>query len=140
MPQNEIIFMHRTQTNPETRPPVTEGRYCRARAFRDGKLICGRVELIVTADLRLGLAPHERRYFAAQFLERLHPSLCAELADLVRHRGVVARRAAERMQPIEIVFDDLRLGSQAITARIQPPQQRHGELYGIKFALRELAP
>jgi hypothetical protein len=126
----------RTQTVAEPHRPLTEGRYRWARAYREGELICGSVELIVSADFRLGLAPHERRYFTARFFERLHPQLRTELGELVRRRGSAARRAAERMAPLEIVFDDPRRGRQQIVGAIQPPQVRRGELYEIAFDRR----
>jgi hypothetical protein len=119
-----------------TRRLLTEGRYRWARAYRGGELVCGRVELTVSADFRLGLAPHERRYFTARFFERLHPELQTELTELVRRRGAPGRRAAERMQPIEVVFEDPRRGPQRIVGRVQPPQRRCGELYEIEFDLR----
>ena len=122
-----------------TRPLLTEGRYPRARAYRGGELVCGRVELTVSADFRLGLTPHERRYYTARFFERLDPKLHHELDELVRRRGAPAKRAAERMQPIEVVFEDPRRGHQRIVGWVQPPQRRRGELDEIEFALREPA-
>jgi len=116
--------------------PLTEGRYRWARAYRDGELVCGRVELTVRADFRLGLAPHERRHLAARFLEHPHPGLRSELAELVRRRGAAARRAAERMQPVEIVFEDPQGGRQRVVGWVQPPQVRRGDLNEIEFALR----
>ncbi len=95
------------------------------------------MELRVTADTRLGLAPRERRQLAARFVEYLHPTLRTELDELVRRRGAVARRAAERMEPIELVFDDTRLGLQRIVGWVQPPQRRNGALHEIEFDLRE---
>lgn len=123
-------------TDATTRRPLTGGCYRWARAYRDGELVCGRVELTVSVDFRLGLAPHERRYFTARFFERLQPELQTELTELVRRRGASARRAAERMQPLEVVFEDPRRGSQRIVGRVQPPQRRRGELYEIEFDLR----
>jgi hypothetical protein len=120
--------------------PLTEGRYRWARAYRDGELVCGRVELTVRADFRLGLAPHERRYFAARFLEHPHPGLRSELTELVRRRGAAARRAAERMQPVEIVFEDPQGARQRVVGWVQPPQLRRGDLDDIEFALRAPAP
>jgi hypothetical protein len=119
---------------------VSGRRYSLAHACRDGEVVCGRVELIVRADTRLGLAPRERRCVAARFLEHLHPVLRAELAELVHRRGAVARRAAERMEPVELVFDDPRLGLQRIFGWVQPPRLRHGELHEIEFDVRESAP
>lgn len=101
-------------------------------------MVCGRVELILRADLRLGLTPRERRVFAVRFLDGLEPVLLAELTELVRRRGAVARRAAERMQPIEIVFDDPPRGLERIMGLIEPPQQRNGDLQDVQFGLREL--
>jgi hypothetical protein len=118
-----------------SRRPLTEARHRWARAYRDGELVCGRVELTVSADFRLGLAPHERRYLTARFFERLDPVLRDELAELMRRRGAAARRAAERMAPVEVVFDDPRCGRQRIVGAVQPPQVRRGELCEIRFDL-----
>jgi hypothetical protein len=130
----------RSHVQDRSHRPLTEGRYRWARAYRDGELVCGRVELTVRADFRLGLTPHERRYLAARFLERPHPGLRSELAELVRRRGAAARRAAERMQPVEIVFDDPQGGRQRVVGWVQPPQLRRGELNEIEFGLRAPAP
>lgn len=116
---------------------VFEQRYSWGRAYRDGTIVCARVHLTIGCDVRLGLARHERRYVVARFLERLHPMLHSELTELSRRRGAAARRAAERMDPIEIVFDDRRLGRQRITGWVQPPQIRCGELREIEFGVRE---
>jgi hypothetical protein len=91
-------------------------------------------------DDRLGLAPHERRYVIARFLDRLHPTLRLELTELARRRGAAARRAAERIEPIVIVIDDARHGRERIVGRIVPPQVRCGDLRDVEFGLRELAP
>jgi hypothetical protein len=40
---------------------VFEQRYAWGRAYRDGTLVCGRVNVIVDHDVRVGLAPRERR-------------------------------------------------------------------------------
>src|SRR4051794_26530455 len=100
---------------------------CWAHACRDDEVVCGRVELIVTADTRLVLAPRERRRIAARFVEHLHPALRTELSELVRRRGAAARRLAGRMDPIELVFDEPGGRLQRITGWIQPPQVRHGQ-------------
>jgi hypothetical protein len=118
----------------------TNGRYHWAHACRDGEVVCGRVELTVRTDTRLGLTARERRCFAARFVEHLHPVLREELNELVHRRGVASRRAAERIGPIELVFDDPRLGLQRIIGWIEPPQRRHGDLHEIEFRLREPAP
>jgi hypothetical protein len=117
------------------------GRHsCSAHAGRDGEVVCGRVELSFGADTRLGLTARERRRITVRFLDRLEPVLRTELTELVRRRGAVARRAAERMEPIEVVFDDPRLGLQRIVGWIQPPQRHNGDLHDIQFGLREPAP
>jgi hypothetical protein len=108
-----------------------------AHACRDGEVVCGRVELTVRTDTRLGLTPRERRRLAARFVEHLHPVLREELKELVHRRGAASRRAAERIEPIELVFDDPRLGPQRIVGWIEPPQRRRGDLHQIEFGLRE---
>jgi hypothetical protein len=123
----------------ETIRRVAERRYRWARAYRDGRLVCGRVDLTVRADTRLGLAPRERRDLAAYFVERLSPCLRGELAQVVRRRGAAAQRAAESLAPIELVFHDARLGRQLLVVRVGPPQVRCRELCDIAFTLRELS-
>lgn len=89
------------------------------------------------ADTRLGLTPRERRIFTVRFLDGLEPGLRTELTTLVRRRGAAAQRAAERMQPIEIVFDDPLRGLQRIAGSVQPPQRRTGvDLRDVQFGLR----
>ncbi|MGH2941965.1 MAG: hypothetical protein ACRDLN_04235 [Solirubrobacteraceae bacterium] len=117
---------------------MAEHRYRRARAYRHGELLCGGVYVTVKADTRLGIAPRERRDIAAYFLEHLAASFRHELAQLVHRRGAAAQRAAESLEPIELVFDDPRLGTQRIVGRVVPPQVRRGELQEIQFGLREL--
>jgi hypothetical protein len=119
---------------------LTGRRACSAYACRHDEVVCGRVELTVDADTRLGLTAREGHGVTVRFLDRLEPALRAELAELVRRRGAAARRAAERMDPIEIVFDDPRLGLQRISGWIQPPQRRNSDLHDIQFGLREPAP
>jgi len=111
-----------------------------AHACRDDEVVCGHVELTVGADTRLGLTARERRIVTVRFLHPLEPRLRAELTELVRRRGAAARRASERMQPIEIVFDDPLRGLQRISGSVQPPQRRGGDLHDIQFVLRETAP
>jgi hypothetical protein len=117
-----------------------EQRHASGRAYRGERLVCARVQLTIGRDDdRLGLARHERRYILARFCERLDPALRAELSELVRRRGTAARRIAETLQPIEIVVDDPCRGRRRLTARLQPPQLRCGDLRQIEFGLRELA-
>jgi hypothetical protein len=129
----------RTQADVETDQPLTERRHW-AHACRDGEVLCGRVELTIRADTRLGLAPRERRCVVARFRDYLHPALRADLADLVRRRGTIARRAAARMAPIDLVFFDPDAGLQRLSGWLQPPHRRHGDLRDIEFGLRESAP
>lgn len=120
---------------------VFEQRYGWARAYRDGRLVAGRVRLIVDHDVRVGLASRERRRrsLRASFAERVDPALRAELVAVARRRGAAARRAADRIEPIEIVIDDPYHGRERIVGRLEPPQVRHGDLCDIEFAVRELA-
>lgn len=118
---------------------VFKQRYAWGRAYRDGSLVCGRVHITIGRDDRLGLAPHERRFVAARFLDRLHPTLRSELVELIRRRGAAARRAAERMEPIVVVIDDPRHGRERIVGQLKPPQVRHGDLRDVEFHLREPA-
>ena len=111
----------------------SEQRYAWGRAYRGRSLVCGRVHVRIGRDDRLGLAPHERRYVAARFLDRLHPDLLAELT----RRGSAARRAAERLEPIVVVIDDPCLGRERIVGRIEPPQIRRSYLGDVEFGLRE---
>ena len=140
MPQDPTIPGFLNASQGEMDHPLTGRRFCSAHACRDDEVVCGRVELIVRADTRLGLTPRERRRVAARFLEHLHPVPRMELTELVRRRGLIARRAAERMKPIELVFDDPRLGLQRIVGWVQPPQRHHGDLHEIEFDLGEPAP
>jgi hypothetical protein len=121
------------------RVTLFEKRYAWGRAYRDGSLVCTRVHVTFRRDERLGLAPHERRYVAARFLDRLHPDLRAELAELARRRGAAARRAAERIEPIVVVIDDPLHGRERIIGRLEPPQVRHSYLGDVEFGLREPA-
>jgi hypothetical protein len=121
---------------------VIEQRYAWGRAYRNGTLVCGRVNVTVDHDVRVGLAPRERRRrsIRAAFTERVDPTLRAELAAVARHRGAAARRAADRMEPIEVVLDDPHRGRQRIIGRVQPPQQHHDDLDALEFGLREEPP
>jgi hypothetical protein len=118
-----------------------EQRDALGRAYRNGTLVCGRLHVTFRRDDRLGLAPHERRYVAARFLDRVHPDLRDELAELARRRGAAARRAAERIEPIVVVIDDPCRGRERIVGRIEPPQVRlfFGCLSYVEFGLREPA-
>jgi hypothetical protein len=99
--------------------------------------VCGRVHVTFGRDDRLGLTQRERRCLRARFLDRLHPDLQAELAELARRRGAAAQRVAERLDPIVVVIDDPQTGRERIEARIEPPQVRRAYLGDVEFALRE---
>lgn len=116
-------------------PMLTDQRHGWGRAYRDGEVVCGRVRVTIGRDGRLGFTRHERRYLSARFVGPLHPALRAELVALVRRRGAAARRAAEAMARIELVFDEDRLGE--IAGYVEPPQLRWGKLSEIEFGLRE---
>ena len=107
------------------------------RAYRSGRLVCGCVHVTVRLDDRLGLTPQERRLVGVRFHEPLDDDVCAELGRLVRQRGSSSRRAAERIDPIEVVVDDLHGNRARIVGWLQPPQVRHGQLRDIEFGLRE---
>jgi hypothetical protein len=117
--------------------PLAERRHRRARAYRHGELICGRVDLTVSLDGRLGLAPRERRQLIARFVERLAPAFRHELEQLVRRRGAGATRIGERIESIELVFDDPARNGQRLVARVEPPQSRRWELSENEFVIRE---
>lgn len=119
---------------------VFDQRYAWGRAYRDGSLVCGRVHVTFGRDDRLGLAPGERRYVIARFLDRLHPTLHSELVELARRRGAAARRAADRMDPVVLVVDDPQHGRDRIIGRLQPPHVRGGDLRDVEFGLREAPP
>jgi hypothetical protein len=117
--------------------PVRERRYHGARAYRDGELICGRVDLTIALDARLGLAPRERRRLVVRFVERVAPAFRHELEQLVRRRGAGAKRIGDRLAAIELVFDDPQRDSQRLVGRLEPPQARRWELSENEFVIRE---
>lgn len=133
-----VVGLRTQAVAPPDHSPIAR-RSCCAHACRDSEVVCGRVELTVGADSRLGLTPRERRVLTVRFLDGLESRLRAELTELVRRRGAIAWRAAERMDPIEIVMYDPLRGLLRITGWVQPPQRRNGDLQDVQFGLRELA-
>jgi hypothetical protein len=138
------VRLHPTLPAPLTPPPpasadvpLAERRHRRARAYRDGELICGHVDLTISLDARLGLAPRERRQLIARFVERLAPTFRHELEQLIRRRGAGATRIGERIESIELVFDDPQRSGQRLVARIEPPHWRRWELAENEFVIRE---
>ena len=112
-------------------------RRCRlGRAYRAGRLVCECVQVTVLRDGRLGLSPHERLLVRVRFHEPVDDDLRDELTRLVRRRGAAARRAAEHVDPIEVVVDDPNGERERIVGRLEPPQVRHGLLRAIDFELR----
>jgi hypothetical protein len=116
--------------------PRERAREKLGRAYRSGRLVCGCVHVTVRLDDRLGLTQQERRLVGVRFHEPLDDDVRAELGRLVRQRGSAARRAAERMSPIEVVVDDRHGARVRIIGRLQPPQARHGQLRDIEFELK----
>jgi len=107
------------------------------RAYRSGRLVCGCVHVTVRYDDRLGLTQPERRLVAVRFHEPLDDDVRAELDRLVRQRGSAALRAAERIDPIEVVVDDPHGARVRIIGWLLPPQVRHRQLRDVEFGLRE---
>jgi hypothetical protein len=110
--------------------------YLPGRAYRDGVLICSRVHVAVTRDVRTApdspVAPRIRVSFA----EDLDGALRDELERLVRARGTRGERLAETLAPLEVVWDEPR-GARRLVGRLQPPRaQRYGPLEEISFPLR----
>jgi hypothetical protein len=114
----------------------TDQRCRLARAYRAGRLVCGCVHVTIGRDDRLGLTQQERRLVWVRFHEPVDDELRAELTGLVRRRGSAARRAAERVEAIEVVVDDPYGERQRIVGHLEPPQMRHGLLRAIEFELR----
>ena len=117
----------------------TLGRWRAGRAYRGGRLVCGCVQVAIRVDDRLGLTRRERRTVRVRFCEPVADDLRSELANLARRRGPASERAAERMDPIELVIDDPASEWERITGRLAPPHQRHGRLPEIEFGFGQLA-
>jgi hypothetical protein len=114
---------------------------CRlGRAYRAGRLVCGWVQVTLNDDGRLGLTRQERRVVRVRFREPINDALRSELALLMRRRGLAARRAADRIDPIEVVVDDPHGECERIIGRVEPPQIHHGSLGDAEFALSRLEP
>lgn len=110
------------------------------RAYRAGRLVCGCVHVTTSPDERLGLTEHERRVVRVRFQEPVADDLRNELHQLVGRRGRASDRAAERIDPIELVIDNSWGGRERITGRLRPPQRRHGLLREIEFGFGHLTP
>jgi hypothetical protein len=116
---------------------VTE-RGCRsARAYREGELVCGRVDLRIGSDARLGLAPRERRQLVARFVELLAPAFRDELERLIYRRGAAAMQLGDRIGTIELVIEDAQRDGQRLVGHLEPPQSGRWELSETEFVIRE---
>jgi hypothetical protein len=138
------VRIHPTDPAPPTPPRanpktglIAERRSRRARAYRNGELICGRVDLMVRMDTRIGLAPRERRQLIARFVDRLAPTFRQELEQLVRRRGAAATRIGDRLETFELVFDDPQRDGELLLCRLEPPQMRRWKLSENEFVIRE---
>jgi hypothetical protein len=94
----------------------------------------------ISVEERLGLTQQERRRVRLRFHEPLDDGLRSELAQLMRRRGTSALRAAERIDPIELVVGDANGEPERIVGLVEPPQVHHGQLRDVDFALRKLEP
>ncbi len=119
-------------------PAPRAGRWCVGRAYRAGRLVCGCVHVAIRVDDRLGLTRRERRSVRVRFLEPVDDDLRAELSELARRRGTASERAAERIDPIELVIEHPRGERERITGRLRPPHRRHGRLREIEFGFGHL--
>lgn len=126
-----------THSSPQAAAGVTE-RGCRlARAYREGELVCGRVDLRIRSDARLGLAPRERRQLVARFVELLAPAFRDELEQLIYRRGAAAARIGDRIGTIELVIEDPQRDGQRLVGHLEPPQSGRWELSETEFVIRE---
>jgi len=111
---------------------MTRERVFHGRAYRDGAVVCDRVQVTVTeSDDRLGLAPWERQYATVRFLRGIQPEFRRQLVQVLRRRGARSRRAAEALGPIELEVQ----GAHRLAARIEPPIARHAALEQTAFRL-----
>jgi len=118
-------------------PTLERGRWRMGRAYRAGRLICACVHVAIRFDDRLGLTRRERRAVRVRFCEPVDDDLRAELSELAGRRGAASERAAERIDPIELVIDDPQGERERMTGRLRPPHRRHGRLREIEFDLHE---
>jgi hypothetical protein len=73
-------------------------------------------------------------------VSQAHPSVIpchrTDLTQLLRRRGAAARRAVDRLAPLEVVIDDPDGTHEHIAGHLQPPQIRHGRLRDIESELK----
>jgi hypothetical protein len=99
---------------------------------------CARSHAARLGQLQLGAHPHGGRALAHH--RPLEDGLHSELAQLMRGRGTSARRAAERIDPIEVVVGDAHGEPERIVGLVEPPEVHHGQLRDVEFATRKLEP
>jgi hypothetical protein len=113
---------------------MTRERVVHGRAYRGGTVVCDRVLVtVIVSDERLGLTPRERQHTTVRFVHDIEPEFRRQLIQVLRRRGARSRRAAEALDPIELVVD----GEQRLAARIEPPIIRNLSLEQTDFRLRE---
>jgi hypothetical protein len=112
---------------------LSAGTWRIGRAYRAGRLVCGCVHVAISLDDRLGLTQRERRMVRVRFHEPVDDDLRAELTQLAWRRGTASERAAERIEPIELVIDDPHGKHERVIGGVRPPQRRHGVLREIEF-------
>ena len=118
-------------------PVLGAERWRVGRAYRGGRLVCGCVHVAIRFDDRLGLTRRARRTVRVRFCEPVADELRAELASLRVGAAAPGERAAERIDPIEVVVDDPTGEHERMAGRLRPAQTRHGRLRKIEFGLRE---
>jgi hypothetical protein len=96
------------------------------------------VHVAIAFDDRLGLTRRERRSVRVRFCEPVDDALRTELTELARRRGTAAERAAECIDPIELVIDNPRRERERIMGPLGPPHRRHGRLRDIEFGFGRL--
>jgi hypothetical protein len=110
-----------------------EQRTVCGRAYRDGRVVCGRVSVTI-----LSVAPRaypSPRQLRIRFLDDVDDDLFAELDRLIRARGLRKRRLAEQFEPLEIQWDDPN-GPRSSVGRLDPPSERNAPLDSIDFRIR----
>jgi hypothetical protein len=115
---------------------VIEQRFLSGRAYRDGRLVCEHVGIVIVSDGRIAPDPPlMRRRLSVQFVAGVEPSLRAELQRLLDARGSRGSRLAEALPPIEIVVDEVH-GERRMTGRLEAPIARNGAFHEIDFRVR----
>ena len=122
----------------QTEQTPGSARWRVGRAYRAGRLVCGCIHVTTTIDERLGLTQRERRLVQVRFHEPVEDDLRTDLTALARRRGAASERAADRIDPIEVVVDDQYGERERMIGGLRPPQRRHGPLRELAFALHEL--